>query len=172
MCVSRSKEVRFAKWDEVDTGARIWTVPWQRLKTGRKTKTDHVVPLSDRALAILAEMRELGVRITFPPVAPITRRWARWRSSTCSGGGSRSTPARMAFALRFAIGAAMRRTIRVSLAELALNHKIGDAAELAYRRGSAVEKRRELMDSWAAYCEPKPEGGAGNVVSLKRAWKA
>jgi hypothetical protein len=30
--------------------------------------------------------------------------------------------------------------------------------------GDALEKRRALMEAWAAYCEPK----AGNVVSIAR----
>jgi hypothetical protein len=39
----------------------------------------------------------------------------------------------------------------------------GDKAEQAYRRSDALEKRRKLMDAWAAYCEPK---GTGNVVQI------
>jgi hypothetical protein len=39
--------------------------------------------------------------------------------------------------------------------ETALAHVIGDKAEQAYRRSDALEKRRKLMEAWAAYCEPK-----------------
>ena len=34
----------------------------------------------------------------------------------------------------------------------ALAHSIGDAAEQAYRRGDALEKRRRLMADWATFC--------------------
>jgi integrase len=51
------------------------------------------------------------------------------------------------------------------LAEHALTHVLGDKAEQAYRRSDALEKRRKLMDAWAAYCEPK---SASNVVKLAR----
>lgn len=51
------------------------------------------------------------------------------------------------------------------LAEHALAHVHGDKAEQAYRRSDALEKRRKLMDAWAAYCEPK---SASNVVKLAR----
>jgi integrase len=51
------------------------------------------------------------------------------------------------------------------LAEHALAHVLGDKAEQAYRRSDALEKRRKLMDAWAAYCEPK---SASNVVKLAR----
>jgi hypothetical protein len=50
------------------------------------------------------------------------------------------------------------------VAEAALAHVAGDQTERAYRRGDALEKRRALMEAWAAYCEPK----AGNVVSIAR----
>jgi hypothetical protein len=40
------------------------------------------------------------------------------------------------------------------VAEAALAHLVGDAAEQAYRRGDALEKRRQLMEPWAKYCAP------------------
>ena len=60
----RSGEVRLATWDEVDLDAATWTVPASRMK-GRR---DHRVPLSDRAMAILGEARELadGSGLVFP----------------------------------------------------------------------------------------------------------
>ena len=42
--------------------------------------------------------------------------------------------------------------------ETALAHVIGDKAEQAYRRSDALEKRRRLMEAWAAYCEPTRSG--------------
>jgi hypothetical protein len=42
---------------------------------------------------------------------------------------------------------------------------IGYETERAYRRGTALEKRRELMDAWANYCELKP----ASVVLIKGA---
>jgi integrase len=38
------------------------------------------------------------------------------------------------------------------LAEAALAHVVGDKAELAYRRGDALEKRRAMMNSWSEFC--------------------
>jgi hypothetical protein len=42
-----------------------------------------------------------------------------------------------------------------AMTETALGHVIGDKAEQAYRRSDALDKRRLLMEAWAAYCEPK-----------------
>jgi integrase len=52
------------------------------------------------------------------------------------------------------------------LIETALAHVVGDKAEQAYRRSDALEKRRNLMEAWAAYCEPRPKS---NVVTIRRA---
>jgi hypothetical protein len=50
--------------------------------------------------------------------------------------------------------------------ELALAHASGSAVERAYRRGTALEQRRELMDAWAAYCERPLQ--ADNVIEMRR----
>jgi hypothetical protein len=47
---------------------------------------------------------------------------------------------------------------------MALAHAVGDDVELAYRRGTALEKRRKLMEAWGAYVNR-----VTNVVSFARA---
>ena len=51
------------------------------------------------------------------------------------------------------------------LAEAALAHVAGDETERAYRRGDALERRRKLMQAWAAFCEP---GADSKVIPLVR----
>ena len=47
---------------------------------------------------------------------------------------------------------------------MALAHTIDNKVEAAYRRGDLFDKRRKLMDAWAAYCAtPK----AGKVVAFR-----
>jgi hypothetical protein len=48
---------------------------------------------------------------------------------------------------------------------MALAHAVGDKVEAAYRRGDMFEKRRQLAEAWARYCE-RGEGG-GDVVPLR-----
>jgi hypothetical protein len=50
---------------------------------------------------------------------------------------------------------------------MALGHAVGDAVERAHQRGDLREKRRKLMEAWAAYCAAPAKGG--KVVQLKRA---
>ena len=54
LTAARSGEVRFATFSEIDLKARLWTIPAGRMKAGR----EHVVPLCDRALAIVGAMRQ------------------------------------------------------------------------------------------------------------------
>ena len=47
--------------------------------------------------------------------------------------------------------AAERTNYPRDLAEMALAHAIGNAVEAAYRRGDMLQKRREMMESWAQF---------------------
>lgn len=49
LTAARSGEVRGARWEEVDTRAKLWTVPAARMKARR----EHLVPLGPAALALL-----------------------------------------------------------------------------------------------------------------------
>jgi hypothetical protein len=42
---------------------------------------------------------------------------------------------------------------------------IGDKAAQAYRRRDALEKRRKLMDAWAAYCTTS---NTAKVISFRQ----
>ena len=53
--LGRIGEVIGAKWSEIDLRRRLWTIPAARMK-GRKT---HIVPLSDLAVNILTDARDL-----------------------------------------------------------------------------------------------------------------
>ena len=46
---------------------------------------------------------------------------------------------------------------------MAMAHTINNKVEAAYRRGDMREKRRRLMEDWAAYCDGVAVG-AINVV--------
>jgi len=48
---------------------------------------------------------------------------------------------------------------------MALAHAIPSGVEAAYRRGDLFEKRRRLMDEWAAFCASPSR--VGEVVPLR-----
>jgi integrase len=157
LTAARSNEVFGARRSEIDLDARIWTVPADRMKGAR----EHRVPLSDRAIDIVrAALATHSSDFVFPGIRPgkhlssmafeMVLRRMRINSTVH---GFRST---------FRDWAGERTHFPRELAESALAHVVGDETERAYRRGDALEKRRELMDAWARFCEPKTD----NIVSL------
>ena len=55
------------------------------------------------------------------------------------------------------------------LAEMALGHVISGKVEAAYRRGDLFEKRRKLMDAWAAFCSHPANAGGRTIPLVKGA---
>ena len=51
------------------------------------------------------------------------------------------------------------------MAEIALAHKVANSVEAAYRRGDMVEKRRAMMDCWAAFLS-NTKNTSDNIVQL------
>ena len=80
----------------------------------------------------------------------------RIRRTRPSGGSGRP------FRSAFHDWAGDKTNFQREVAEAALAHAVGDETDQAYRRGDALEKRRELMDWWAYFCFPS----AAEVASL------
>ena len=161
LTAARSGEALGAKWSEIDVGEKLWTVPKVRMKGNR----EHRVPLSDRALAVLAEARKMQTNdFAFPglrrgrPLSGMAMEMLlrRMKVESVTVHGFRSS-------FRDWIGD--KTSFPREVAEAALAHAIGDETETAYRRSDALAKRRKLMDAWAAYCERK---AGSNDVRLAR----
>jgi integrase len=159
----RLGEATGATWDEIDLEAKTWTIPASRMKADQ----EHRVPLSDAAISVLKTVREIRqsdyVFPGFKSGQPIGGDALRELIKKLAGAdvtvhGLRST---------FRDWAAEQTNVQREVAEVALAHAIPDAVEAAYRRGDLFDKRRKLMDAWAAYCA-KVETDAGKVVALAR----
>jgi integrase len=158
LTAARSGEVLKTTWPEIDFENRLWIVPGQRMKAGQ----EHRVPLSDRAVAILQEMAsERSSEFVFPGYRDGRRMWGNTVLQALKQIGGNVTAHGFRSSFRDWCGDCTHFPREV--AEAALAHTVGDQTEAAYRRGSALEKRRELMNAWANYCEPKPD----NVIAIK-----
>jgi integrase len=160
LTAARSGEALAARWDEIDFEGKIWTVPPTRTKAAR----EHRIPLTDRALAILEEMKAgrsgdyvfPGRRLGRPLSGMAFEMLLRRIKSPFTAHGFRSS---------FRDWAGNETHYPRELAEHALAHVIGDKAEQAYRRSDALARRRELMDAWARHCEG---ADVDNVLAFKR----
>jgi integrase len=145
---ARTGEVIGATWREVDLEAKTWTVPAERMKMGR----EHVVPLTEPALVVLRAMAVFGTE----PDKPL---FPSRKDAHLSNMSMEMLLRRMecddytvhGFRSSFRDWAGDKTTFPREVAEAALAHIVGSAVEQAYRRGSALEKRRELMDAWSAF---------------------
>jgi integrase len=159
LTATRTGEVLGATWAEIDPVTKVWTIPGSRMKSGR----EHRVPLSLRALAILEKCRELGgegfvfqgQRLGRPLSVMSMAMLLRRMSVEVTVHGFRSS---------FRDWAGEETSYPREIAEQALAHVVGDAVELAYRRGDALERRRAIMEEWATFSEPTAKG---NVLALR-----
>lgn len=163
LTATRSGEARGARWSEIDLDAATWIIPPERMKAN----AEHRVPLSSRALAILEEARAIddGSGLVFPsptrpgkPMSDMTltallRRLKVADRATVHG-----------FRSAFREWAAECTHAPHAVMELSLAHAVGNAVEAAYARSDLFDRRRALMDQWAAYLA----GDAGTVVSMVR----
>ena len=149
LTATRNGEVRRAMWDEMDVQAALWTIPAKRMKAA----VVHRVPLSDAALAVLDEAREIADTsgLVFPSITgrPMS-------DSTLSKLLRENAVAGVPHGFRssFRDWAAECTPYARQVMEAALAHRVPDAVEAAYFRSDLLEKRRELMQRWAEYIVP------------------
>ena len=145
LTAARSGEVRGAQWSEVDLDAAVWTIPAERMKAGRS----HRVPLSGQAVEVLRKVRRYGdgAEWIFP-----SARGRMLMGHVLSGlMGQLKIPA-VAHGFRSSFRDWCGETGQPrELAEAALAHAIANAVEAAYARSDLFDRRRRLMDDWAAY---------------------
>ena len=152
----RTNEVVDARWPEIDSPSSTWAIPGERMKMNQ----DHVVPLSDPALALLEKMRDgCTGELIFPN----------------PDGGTFSENAMLAVLNRLGYNHVTVHGFRSTFAtwaeectdypdgvrEAALAHKYKSETTAAYQRGQKLEKRRALMKDWAQFL------AGSNVIRLR-----
>ncbi len=171
LTAGRTGEIIGATWQEIDLNQRTWTIPGARMKA----RKEHRVPLSPAAMEVLRKVRpdasksasdgsveqnavffkDAAQSFIFPgndfsgPLSNMAMDMLlrRMGSGEWTVHGFRST---------FRDWAGETTDHPREVIEAALAHTVGNAAEQAYRRGDALEKRRKLMSDWATYCDVGP----------------
>lgn len=148
LTAARSGEARGASWDELDLERGVWTIPPERMKARRP----HHVPLSGAALQILKAVdpgpnRATGMVFLSPSGSGHISEAALRKLMTHNGASDFTIHG---FRSSFRDWAGNATEFPRDLAEEALAHQLG-AVEAAYRREQAVERRRVMMEAWAAF---------------------
>jgi integrase len=161
LTAARTGEAIGAQWDEIDPVERTWTIPAERMKSGR----DHRVPLSDAAVALVERMGTVRQDNHVFPSERINKPLSNMAMLVLLRRMGRGDLTTHGFRATFRTWAADRTAFPREVVEAALAHVVGSKVEAAYQRGDLFEKRRRLMDEWARFCATP--GTAGEVVSLK-----
>lgn len=154
----RPGELRQAEW----AGFDLEKGEWRYFVT--KTKTEHTVPLSRQALAILQELQPLTGhrRYVFPGRDP---------QKAMSEAAINAALRRMGYDTKTEITGhgfrAMARTIlaeelhqKPEVIEHQLAHKVPDALGTAYNRTKFLKERQAMMQLWADYLDKLKAGAA------------
>ena len=145
LTATRSGEVRFARWAQIDLSRSTWTVPAERMKARR----EHQVPLSTPAVAVLREARERfsGDGLVFPsktgrpPSDSTVSKLIRELGIAAVPHGFRSS-------FRDWCG---ESGVSREVAEACLAHVVSNKVEAAYARSDLFNLRVPVMHDWANY---------------------
>jgi integrase len=135
-------------WKHVNLEARMWTVPNTKTSKGDDA-TEFPIPLSDRAMAALEEMRGRHPEFVFAERnKPLGKNDMQNLLSELAPGhhvhGFRAT---------FKTWTDEQTHGQAEVAETCLAHKIvGNSVEAAYKRRTMIDKRRALLQAWADHC--------------------
>ena len=153
LTAARTDEARAAKWSEINLVQKIWTVPAGRIKKRR----EHIVPLSPDAVELLKGLHRddsdwvfFGSKAGKPLSHDALRKvLGRLRPGVTVHG----------FRSCFRDWAGDQTPFASEVIDFALAHAIPDKTSAAYRRYTALEKRRKLMEAWAQYCSAPVASG-------------
>ncbi len=155
----RPGELRQMRWEDVDLDAGEWRY------TASKTNTDHLVPLSTQAVALLEEIHPLtghlpggwvfiGGRSPLRPMseAAINAAYRRLGIDTkneLTGHGWRSIARTLLHE---------RLNYQPEVIEHQLAHSVPDTLGRAYNRTKFIDQRKEMMQAWGDYLDKLKAG--------------
>ena len=164
----RPGELRGARWSEFDLDGKepTWRIPGERMKMGE----EHLVPLSNQAVAILRELQSLtgsdellfpSLRTKIRPISSNTVNAALRRlgyaKEEMTGHGFRSMASTLLNEQGFA----------PDVIELQLAHAERNRVRAAYNRAQRLAERRKMMQAWADYLDGLK--ASDNVVTIRKA---
>jgi integrase len=159
----RRDEVREAPWSEVDLDSRQWLIPGQRTKNGR----DHLVPLSDRAVAVLESLPRFNGKAPLlfstrgqTAISGLSRAKRRLHEAMARELGTEPERWVLHDIRRTCITGLQRLGFPLEIAEAVANHKSGTLAGVAsvYARHTYGNEKRSALEAWGRHVESIASG--------------
>ena len=147
---ARSHMVRFARWDEFDLEAGIWSLPDERMKM----RVAFVIPLADEVIKLVQGIpRKIGSPFLFPGHGKTGVMHANAIRTLLHAIGYELIT-RHGFRSSFRDWAGECTYYPREVCEMALAHDERGQTESAYSRTDYLDKRRLLMSDWANFALP------------------
>jgi integrase len=148
----RSANIRFAEWSEIDFKNRVWVIPADKMKT----KVEHILPLSDQAIAILKEVEPhtYDSKFIFPSSLGRTKTLSENTLNTALkriGFGNEIVS--HGFRSMFSTLAYESGKFRGEVIEALLAHKDPNEIRRAYNRANYEDEKREVITWWGDFLE-------------------
>jgi len=156
----RPGELRKAQWPEIDLDKAEWRIPAERMKM----REQHIVPLSQQAVAILRELEPLTNRAM--PSKPDAPRYifpgAQSRERPMSENAVLAALRRMGYTKDEMTGHGFRSMASTLLHEQGWNHQVierqlahaeRNAVSAAYNFAEHLPERRKMMQAWADHLD-------------------
>ncbi|MBL8225228.1 MAG: tyrosine-type recombinase/integrase [Chromatiales bacterium] len=164
----RPGELRKAEWTEVDLDKSEWRIPGARMKM----RQAHIVPLSEQAIAVLKELKELTGR------GPYLFPGARGRGRTMSENTVNAALRRLGYAKEDMTGHGFRSMASTLLNEQGwkpdaierqLAHGERNSIRAAYNFAEYLPERRAMMQAWANHLDTLRAGATVVDIATARA---
>ncbi|WP_172841972.1 tyrosine-type recombinase/integrase [Bradyrhizobium lablabi] len=158
LTVTRSQEIRLMEWDEINFDKKTWLIPADKMKIkgdGEEKPKDHLVPLTDQAIAIIKSMPRLG-RYVFPSDHAIEHQpfFPNALTNCIKRAGFAFTMHGMRTTFRNWGADSKEHNFRREVLEFCLSHRVGDEAELSYWDSDMIDRRRVVMEAWSRFMKP------------------
>lgn len=153
----RTKELIEAAWDEIDLEKKIWRIPAERMKMGK----EHLVPLSDQAIEILKEQKEIADK--WPHLFPSPNK----PKQSISNNTILVALKRMGYQGRMTGHGFRALAMSTIKQELNYRHEVVDRQlahvpkskiDRAYDRARFLDERTKMMQDWADYIDEVSHG--------------
>ncbi|MDB5478402.1 MAG: Integrase [Alphaproteobacteria bacterium] len=146
----RTSELIEATWDEFDLKNKQWVIPAERMKMAN----EHIVPLSDQVLAILAELKGLSPHSDYVLPSQLGHKKHMSNNTVLKALERMGYKGRMTGHGFRALGlSAIKEKLgyRHEVVDRQLAHAPRNAVDRAYDRAKFLDERTVMMQKWADY---------------------
>ncbi len=158
----RKSELIEAQWDEIDFAKAQWSIPKERMKKSK----NHVVYLSQQALAMFEELKSLAGHS--PWVLPSRNTWKKPISKSTLNAVIRT----LDLDIRDFVIHDFRRTASTQLHEMGFNsdwiekclaHEQGGVRGV-YNRAQYADQRKDMLQKWSDFVDAQIEEGKKVII--------